>query len=95
MAPGSRIVMDYIDDSVIVGTTDCPGAINSVRLVEKRGEPYRFGRAPEGMADLLTESGFSMIDHARLDELSERYAGGDAWCRTDDWIRVLTAERAG
>lgn len=94
-APGSRLVMDYMDDSVIAGTTQSPGAINSVRLVEKRGEPYRFGRTPDGMAELLTESGFTMVDHARLDDLSDRYAGGHAWCRTDDWIRVLTAERAG
>lgn len=92
-APGSRLVMDYIDDSVIAGTTECPGAINSVRLVEARGEPYRFGRSPEGMAALLTDSGFAMTDHARLAELCDRYAGGRAWCRTDDWIRVLTADR--
>jgi methyltransferase (TIGR00027 family) len=93
-AAGSRLVMDYMDGAVIDGTTPHVGAVRAVRSVESRGEPYRFGTTPEGIRALLDEFGFELRTHLRLDELAARYGNGRVWCRTDDWIRVVGAERS-
>jgi methyltransferase (TIGR00027 family) len=94
-APGSRLVMDYLDQGVTAGTTPYAGAARAARSVERRGEPYHSGFDEPGFARLLAEAGFDVVDHARVEDLVDRYLGGGAWCRTDDWLRVATAVRRG
>jgi methyltransferase (TIGR00027 family) len=89
-APGSRLVWDHMDQAVIDGTTPYIGARRAAAIVQKRGEPYRFGVTSEEAAALVDSYGFDAIDQARLPELGRRY---DAWCRTDDFVALMTAQR--
>jgi methyltransferase (TIGR00027 family) len=96
MAPGSRLLADYLDAAVIDGTTPHPGARRSFRSVRRRGEPLRFGLTAETAERLLGEHGFAVTDSLRLGDLAARYAPPDGvWCRLDDWFGTLVAERAG
>jgi methyltransferase (TIGR00027 family) len=90
-APGSLLVFDYIDPSVVDGTTEHVGARRLARSVARRGEPYTLGVDPSCIEAGLREHGYQLRDHARTRELAERYGG--AWCRTDEYIGVVTGER--
>lgn len=94
-APGTRLVMDYMEESAAAGRSEHKGAMRAYRNVERRGEPYRSGFDEEGFAQALREVGFEMVEHMRLQDLADRYLGGKVWCRTDDWIRVALAVRSG
>lgn len=89
-ASGSRLVWDHMDPAVVDGTTPFVGARRARRIVTKRGEPYRYGIATPDAAALVRSLGFDVLDDARLPELGRRY---DAWCRTDDFVGVQTAQR--
>lgn len=94
MAPGSRLLADYMDPAVIDGTTPHPGARRSSRSVRRRGEALRFGLTPEGAERLLREQGFAVTDNLRVGDLAARYGPPDGvWCRLDDWFGTLVAER--
>ena len=90
-ASGSRLVLDYMDAEMVDGTTPYAGGRRLNRTVRRRGEPYRLGFGEEELRRTLADTGFEVRDHARLPELARRYG---AWCRTDDWAGVVTAERA-
>jgi methyltransferase (TIGR00027 family) len=90
-APGSLLVFDYMDRSVVDGTTEHVGARRLARSVARRGEPYTMGLDPARVEVVLREHGYVVRDHARTRALSERYGG--AWCRTDEYLGVVTAER--
>lgn len=94
-APGSRLVMDYMEEAAATGRSEHKGAARAYRSVERRGEPYRSGFDEQSYARLLGEVGFEVVEHMRLQDLADRYLGGKAWCRTDDWIRVALAVRSG
>jgi methyltransferase (TIGR00027 family) len=94
-SPGSTLLWDYMDQAVIDGTTDCVGAQRVSKRVARRGEPYRFGLTRAGVEPLMSEHGFRVVDHVRIPDLVERYApDGGAWCRADDFMGLVTAERA-
>jgi methyltransferase (TIGR00027 family) len=90
-SPGSRLLFDYMDDSVINGTTDCVGARRARRGVAKRGEPYRFGLNPESARTMLEQAGFSLCEHHRTVELARRYAPDGTWFRVDDFHGIVLA----
>lgn len=94
-APGSRLVVDYVDAAVIDGTTPYPGARRSFRSVKRRREPLRFGLTPEAAEQLLRDHGFEVTESLRVPDLAERYGPpGGVWCSVDDWFGTLVAERA-
>lgn len=93
-APGSRLVFDYLDASVIDGTTTYPGAVRAMKAVTRRKEPYVFGLRPDSAAALAEESGFRVEENLRVPDLAECYGPpAGVWCSTDDWSGVLTTER--
>lgn len=93
-APGSRVLWDYIDRTVVDGTTPYPGAQRARRAVLRRGEPYTFGLDKDSAAALAEEFGFSVHENLRVKDLCERYAPpGGVWCSDDDYFGVLATER--
>jgi hypothetical protein len=76
---------------VVDGTTEHVGAKRLARSVARRGEPYTMGIDACRIEAGLSDHGYALRDHARTRELAERYGG--AWCRTDEYLGVVTAER--
>ena len=93
-APGSVLVVDYLDADVVDGTTTHPGAKRLAKYVAAIGEPYVFGMTPASARELLSAHGFDVTDHARVTDLIDRYAENDPWFRSDDYMGVLTAKPA-
>jgi methyltransferase (TIGR00027 family) len=94
-APDSLLVTDYGDPEIVTGTHPLVGARRTARLVQCRGEPWRTALPLTELTHALNTNGFSVQDHARVLELAKRYAtNGQPWCSTDDFLGVLTAERA-
>jgi methyltransferase (TIGR00027 family) len=93
-APGSCLIWDYMDRSVIDRTTPYAGARRAAAAVAKRGEPYIFGLEPEPLAQLCTQAGFAIEDHVRIPDLA-RTLGPPAgvWCSTDDYMGVVRLRR--
>lgn len=95
-APGSRFLWDYLHRSVVDGTTQYVGAQRARAAVAKRGEPYTFGLTREGTEGLVQSHGFRTRDHVTIEDLGRRYGGErGVWCSTDDFVGIITAERAG
>jgi methyltransferase (TIGR00027 family) len=93
-ALGSRLVLDYMDQGVIDGTTAFRGARRAADWVAKRGEPYVLGFSPESIAAVVEERGYLIRDRVRVSDLARRYRPPDGvWCRTDDYMGIVAAER--
>lgn len=92
-APGSGLVMDYVDSSVLDGTTTHPGGRRIARMVAKRGEPLRTGFTPATLRSTLAAFDFIVTDDVGLVRLSQRYAApaGPRYTR-DGWNRVAHAK---
>jgi leucine carboxyl methyltransferase len=93
-APGSRLVLDYMDQEVIDGTTSFRGARRAADWVAKRGEPYALGFSPEDITRAVEERGYRVNDHVRVTEPARRYRPpASVWCETDDFMGIVSAER--
>jgi methyltransferase (TIGR00027 family) len=93
-APGSRLVLDYMDQQVIDGTTTFRGARRAANWVAKRGEPYVLGFSPQRIITAVEQRGYLVRDHLRVSDLARRYRpAGGIWCRTDDYMGIVAAER--
>lgn len=93
-APQSQLVMDYIDEDVVTGQSRWGGARRVARNVARRGEPYRTGFTQTAVDVLLSEYGFSCMDHARTPALAQRYAPTSADSSTvNDWLAVCRARK--
>ncbi len=94
-APGSLLVTDFGEPETITGKHHLAGARRTARLVRCRGEPWLTAMSIAELTDALNGAGFVVRDQARVTDLARRYApNGRPWCSTDDWLGVLTAERA-
>jgi methyltransferase (TIGR00027 family) len=91
-APGSRLVLDYVESSVLDGTTTHPGGRRIAHMVAKRGEPLRTGFTPGTLREALAPYGFVVEDDAGLADLAARYpaAGGPRYT-SDGFNRIATA----
>lgn len=93
-APESRFLWDYMDQSVVDGTTVNMGALRARAAVAKRGEPYSFGLTRSGAEDLVGSSGFDVRDHVTVIDLVARFgAKRGVWCRANDFFGVIMGER--
>ena len=93
-APGSRFLWDYMDQSVVDGTTAYAGARRARAVIAKRGEPYSFGSTRQGAENLVRSSGFDCCDHVTVIDLARRYGTKhDVWCSTDDFFGVIMGVR--
>ncbi|MFF8537826.1 class I SAM-dependent methyltransferase [Streptomyces sp. SAS_267] len=93
-APGSSLVFDYMDESVIDGTTPYEGALSMARKVGAQGEPYVTGMTPETASAAVRSAGFWPTEEVRVPELVRRYGGADPYCKDDDFMGLIAAERA-
>lgn len=93
-APGSRLVVDYIDAGVVDATTPWKSARRVARAVARRGEPYRSGFTEAGLEALLASHGFSRRGHETVSSLLQRYDPAHlSRLAGDDWLAITTAEK--
>ena len=93
-APGSTLLVDYMDPAIPDLSTDHAGARRLARSVIRRGEPYRSGYTDTEIEEVLGAAGFALREQLRMPDLGRRYGGADGpWCRTDDLVGVVRAER--
>ena len=90
-APGSLFMFDYLDSTVVDGTTAFRGARRARAAVARRGEAYRFGLARDEAGQLVTSSGFEVEQNLSITELAELFAPFPY--RTDDFFGVITGRR--
>lgn len=90
LALGSELIVDYMDTSVIDGTTPFGGARKAAKAVAARGEPYIFGlRRGGGLEDLVAGTGWAVEDDLNVGDMVERFAPPSGiWCSTDDFMGV-------
>ncbi|MET9254330.1 SAM-dependent methyltransferase [Streptomyces sp. NPDC003717] len=93
-AQGSLLVFDYMDEGVIDGTAPYPGALAMAAKVSAQGEPYLTGMTPESVSAAVRRAGFWPTDEARVPDLVRRYGGADPYCKDDDFMGLIAAERA-
>lgn len=92
-APGSRLVVDYIDADVTTARPRWKSAGRVNRFVARRGEPYRSGFTATGLDDLLVAHGFTPHEHVAVPALLQRYdPAGVRRLANDDWLRIALYE---
>lgn len=93
---GSAIVFDYIFREFLEGDDSSYGAAQLRRVVERQGEPFRFG-VPEGeIGAFLTRHGFALERHHTAAEMPERYladSSGQIAGRTYECGGICVARR--
>ena len=93
-ATGGRFVFDYLDPSVVGGSTTLPGAVRARGAVAKRGEPYRFGLTRDGAEDLIRSYGFVVEQNLSITQLASLFGGARGFpYSTDDFFGVITGKR--
>lgn len=92
-APGSTLVFDYMDSSVIDGTTTSESARRAADSVRRRGEPYILGFTPDTVAEAAEKAGFTVRENLRVPDLVRRYGGEQPYCNDEDYMGVLTVIR--
>jgi methyltransferase (TIGR00027 family) len=93
-APGSRFAFDYLEESVVEGTTTFPGAARARAAVARRGEPYRFGLSRDRAAQFVSAYGFTVEHNLSMPDLASRCGGQQRFpYSTDDFFGVITGRR--
>lgn len=92
-APGSTLVFDYLDSSVVDGTTTSESARRAADSVQRRGEPYILGFTPDTVAEAAEKAGFTVRENLRVPDLVRRYGGTQPYCNDEDYMGVLTVIR--
>ncbi|WP_052412434.1 class I SAM-dependent methyltransferase [Streptomyces mutabilis] len=93
VAPGSLLLFDYMDESVVNGTSRYEGALAMARQVAEQGEPYVNGLTPQSAADTARAAGFEPLEQLRVPDLVRRYGGDEPYCSDDDFMGLVTARR--
>ena len=95
-APGSQLVLDYIDPDVVKrGIARSGGARRAAWLAARRGEPFRTGFTAADIDHLLAAYGFECCAHVGLVDLLQRYAPAHLrrWSGCD-WQTIALARRS-
>lgn len=95
VAPGSLLLFDYMDESVVDGTSGYQGALGMARQVAEQGEPYINGHTPESAAAAARAVGFEPLELLRVPDLVRRYGGERPYCSDDDFMGLVTARKEG
>ncbi len=74
--PGSAVVADYFDNSVVDGTSPLKEAQALRRFVENEGAPLQFGLPEETVEDFFKQRGFSSVTRITTAWCKERYFKG-------------------
>jgi len=72
-SPGSRLIFDYVVESVITGATPSRAARAGMKHAARLGEPFLFGLDPERAGAYLASFGFDLIEQYDHLELQSRY----------------------
>ncbi len=95
-APGSTLVLDYIDSSVVDGSHPHNGARRARELVASGGEPFTFGLERDDVESFFTTDGFAVDQHHSIPGLLDAHGDPrDFWLTTADFLGVLTLRREG
>ncbi|WUD78165.1 class I SAM-dependent methyltransferase [Streptomyces sp. NBC_00510] len=73
LAPGSRIVLTYMDRRALDGTGDFDGVTAWADTVRTAGEPFTFGFLPDELPAYLTERGLELTLDRSAREAAGRY----------------------
>lgn len=93
-APGSSLVVDYLDRAVLDGTGTSVGGRRGAKLVAVTGEPYAFGLAPAEAPAWIARYGFDAVEHLDGAQLARRFAPGRGRGRRPaDFLGLLHAVR--
>ena len=93
-APGSQLILDYIDADVVDGQSRWKDARRAARAVKRRGEQFRTGFSSMDLDALLVDHGFECGGHTRIPSLLERYAPAHVSGPVgNDWLAITTATR--
>jgi methyltransferase (TIGR00027 family) len=88
-AAGSSIVFDYLYREALDGDGGgYPGALEVIRYLQKRGQPYRFGIPEGGLGEWLAPLGLSVVSNLSPAQMQDRYL------RTQDGTLVGNAYAA-
>jgi methyltransferase (TIGR00027 family) len=71
---GAPVVFTYIDRGMLDGTSDFAGAGESAAHVERVGEPYTFGFAPDELSAYLSDRGFDLVSDTSVADAVRRYS---------------------
>ena len=93
-ARGSTLLFDYMDQSVLDGTTPYEVALRTNREMGEKGEPYLSGLTEEAADAVLRRFGFKTVGHLRVPDLVRDYGGAAPYCVDDDFMGVEVAERS-
>ena len=74
MSAGSLMVADFLDSSVVDGSSPDRDALEKARWVARIGEPWIFGISPDRIDAYLSEFGVDLIRVYNSDELWHDYA---------------------
>jgi methyltransferase (TIGR00027 family) len=72
---GSTLVFTYIHAGLLDGSVPFDGGARMMRNVQKLGEPWRFGLAPERVAPFITRFGLTLREDLGADEYRRRCFG--------------------
>lgn len=92
-APGSRLVFDYMEASVIDGTTSSVAAKRVAADVEARGEAFRFGLRHGEAGEWLSQFGFEVRDQGVCADVLARYFPDGAHRSAAEFMGLVLAER--
>lgn len=73
---GSRVVFDYLPESIVDGTIPAREGRAMYRFVVKSGEPFRFGMSPGRMDQFLSARGFVQITNRPATDFRADYFAG-------------------
>lgn len=89
---GSRIVFDYIFQSVVEGTCQLEGARNEFRKMARTSEPLTFGIGKQEIDSFLSTRGFANVKDVGADFLSRAYfQKRRAGTKIKTWWRIVHA----
>jgi methyltransferase (TIGR00027 family) len=75
---GSYILFTYIDRAILEAAQGFEGAAESMRLVDKLGEPFTFGLDPRQIEAYLGERGIELVEDLPLSSVARRYYAAHA-----------------
>lgn len=93
-APGSRLVFDYMEASVVDGTTASRSARRAAADVAKRGEPFRLGLRHDEPPAWLPPLGWRVRESITADALMRRTFPDGSGLSGAPYMGLVDAERA-
>lgn len=73
-AAGSTVIFDYVIRELIHGNDEkCPGAIDFMKQLEVRGEPWIFGLDMDAAPQFINKMGLRLLSNIGFDQLAYKY----------------------